>query len=807
MGYVGAFTFGYCGVKGEIMRTRFIIFTLLLLLIIVPTSAQDDDDSTQYHLRDATLEDYLAIVPEIINGCYWDTGVFSLNGVWDLCGYLVNLVEGDYQDEFQDMPYDLLLGAYEILTPGIDYILVPGDIRLWNEAMIMAWVRDNEIDLNETTEFNVNNMTITVNPRDFNADGVDEYFLNVDSYEFAGFMVLQPTEDGGYRLVDTPLPYHKDTFQSSDWYNSYLQDIAFEDFNNDGLPEWLIVFDGAQYWDSQYGGIYLLAWRDDSLQSIVEGRIPYIPFYETNATNLENTSIAEGYLFDNRDDDLALELRSIDVEPNNWRCERTNTIVFDWNDNVELYVPEPNDITFPNTLECLIAPAETAFRERNYDTTARLLEYAVTLPVSESEYPDDYFFQELVQYARLRLTQAYLMSEQRSLADEILTELQNEIMLTGLTQMMLDLLITEQESEPDRLCTAFYNAFDEIDYQTNNLNGYFDSFVDTRLILGLNERSTDPRYMPDTAPAMCNIPAYLDDYLDWVEIRTGILQSNLIDRFEDQDFLISDLINADFNGDGLDDWVLWIEADVDPIVLLTQDDSNLFEISRLNMESYDRYSSVETVTLPDGDTAIVTFLARENMRPGTGGFRCGDEDGLGTVQVVRNRDNYLRILHRMAWCPELASADDLFGEVNGEQVLYDLTYGGDPITYIWNDELQSYVLPNGETASNIGFPIDYSELSNEELYFWLGDGIREYYYRLAEQIRTAEDIDAIVNILDAEISAPYVDYPWILGYWKAELLREADRPDEALAEYITIYESAPESAWGMLAGLHLDIVE
>ncbi|MBZ0310371.1 MAG: hypothetical protein K8I82_30195 [Anaerolineae bacterium] len=59
-------------------------------------------------------------------------------------------------------------------------------------------------------------------------------------------------------------------------------------------------------------------------------------------------------------------------------------------------------------------------------------------------------------------------------------------------------------------------------------------------------------------------------------------------------------------------------------------------------------------------------------------------------------------------------------------------------------------------------------------------------------------------ILDAEINAPYMTNPFHLQYWKALILQAANRPDEALAEYVTIYEAAPESAWGMLAALHIE---
>ena len=46
----------------------------------------------------------------------------------------------------------------------------------------------------------------------------------------------------------------------------------------------------------------------------------------------------------------------------------------------------------------------------------------------------------------------------------------------------------------------------------------------------------------------------------------------------------------------------------------------------------------------------------------------------------------------------------------------------------------------------------------------------------------------------------------IFHYYYAMTLEALNRPDEALVEYVEIYEAAPESAWGMLAALHLEPV-
>lgn len=41
-------------------------------------------------------------------------------------------------------------------------------------------------------------------------------------------------------------------------------------------------------------------------------------------------------------------------------------------------------------------------------------------------------------------------------------------------------------------------------------------------------------------------------------------------------------------------------------------------------------------------------------------------------------------------------------------------------------------------------------------------------------------------------------------YWRALALEALERTEDALAEYVAIYEAAPESAWGMLARLHIE---
>lgn len=46
----------------------------------------------------------------------------------------------------------------------------------------------------------------------------------------------------------------------------------------------------------------------------------------------------------------------------------------------------------------------------------------------------------------------------------------------------------------------------------------------------------------------------------------------------------------------------------------------------------------------------------------------------------------------------------------------------------------------------------------------------------------------------------------VAHYYRALTLEALNRPDEALADYVAIYTTVPESAWGKLAALHLECV-
>ena len=79
-------------------------------------------------------------------------------------------------------------------------------------------------------------------------------------------------------------------------------------------------------------------------------------------------------------------------------------------------------------------------------------------------------------------------------------------------------------------------------------------------------------------------------------------------------------------------------------------------------------------------------------------------------------------------------------------------------------------------------------------------GQRLYWQREYERI--------IADSRQARADIPDLTDPLLLKwrYLAALTLETLNRPEEALVEYVAIHDAAPESAWGMLAALHFEVV-
>lgn len=791
------------------------ILTLILLFSLLFASRLTvAQDISQYQLHEPGAEEYLRFVAESIVDCGWEAAQSYSRNPWDLCAYILLTIEQNYRDELKTLPYDLLAQAFSALQPGL-YWNTPGDIYLWHEALVLSWLRDNNIDLANPAVIGVADMWIQVQPRDFNADGVDEYLLQIQGTRFAGFFVLSRAEDGSYHQIPAWLPYHNGAVPYWDYQANELREIAFADFNADGLPEWFLAFEGASYRGEYLGQVFLFGWRDGEIK-LLSTYLPYIPAFDTNANNLDDDTLQVGYLFKNLDSDPALELQSIELANDNWNCQQRTVLTYDWDANADSYIQLSDGLSRAETANCVMNDAENALYNHNYTAAAYLYNYALGLPFQNIE--SSSFNTELEPFIRLRLIEAYLLNREYEAANGLLDSIETEEMASEMLRQMRDILLSHRLAEPGETCTALYNFFESAIRDSFNY-GFFQEKVGTQLIVGMQWEfhgdfmgAGNPA---NSAYAGCNVPGIIDPYLER-ELYPN--QYSPLEYLEGSAFPISSHLQADFNGDGLLDWLIWYEANIPAVLFLNQGDSTAMIVSRASIEQPSDLVTTATVDLPqNAGTALVLFRANDSLPSYYGGFNCDSASVLGLVELWQySSDNLIR-LESTIWCDDYPSVNELFRQEGDESVFYQRGDQGEVIRYVWNPETGRYSLPATDTTASTQDTGSSStqELtvssqaiaSNEELYLLTKDGFRDYYFRLDAQVQAAASIDEAIAILDAEINASYMDYPFPLQFWKARLLQEAGRDNEALAEYLAIYESSPESIRGRLAALYFEPIQ
>jgi hypothetical protein len=120
-----------------------------------------------------------------------------------------------------------------------------------------------------------------------------------------------------------------------------------------------------------------------------------------------------------------------------------------------------------------------------------------------------------------------------------------------------------------------------------------------------------------------------------------------------------------------------------------------------------------------------------------------------------------------------------------------------PAIYQWDVANQMYSVTQVETVNEVA--TDYPATFTYRMV------LTDAQKAMLEQ----KDYEAVLKILDFELTDDILlaIEQTGLSYMRGLALEALNRPDEALAEYVAIYEAAPESAWGMLARLHLERAE
>ncbi|MEO8613320.1 MAG: hypothetical protein ABI690_35845, partial [Chloroflexota bacterium] len=129
----------------------------------------------------------------------------------------------------------------------------------------------------------------------------------------------------------------------------------------------------------------------------------------------------------------------------------------------------------------------------------------------------------------------------------------------------------------------------------------------------------------------------------------------------------------------------------------------------------------------------------------------------------------------------------------------------------WDTQARNYISPSPTTVeivqtsvAGMGY-LAYGETPSPNMFTEATayDSMNQAAQAIAEQ-----RFDKAFTVVDEQLKHQVPDLLPLfangLHYYRALALEALGQDDEALKEYVTIYEAAPESAWGRLARLHLE---
>jgi hypothetical protein len=799
-----------------------IVVSFSLLMAIVPVQAQEG-----YRLRTPSAGEFLSLLTELAPLLTVDpSSAFFNDSLSKISGVLFYL----YPD-VTETTFETLLTAYTANEIGNRENVFRDK---WVQQMVEAWLSENLIDLSAVSVLRFEDFFIQVIPRDFDNDGVNEYVLDVAkgepvnrtqdsclSAELSAYFVVQQ-KDGGYQFIETGLPWKGYALNGRYSYsNGGMIELRFGDLNADELPEWVVVVGGETaggpgmgYADG--GGLIILGWRNGQLEYLAPSsyasdrpnRQMTTDFFSTEGHCAGPFPAIVAWEFTNIDDDPALEILQSQQYIDNWSCSRTETRFFDWDASVDRYrYTETQTQYTENTQNCVQRQAEEIMWTGDYAAAIPVFERALTLETDNLSSGEGFNYERsLNQYLRARLAFAYIMTGQGRLAERLLDELAREEIEEEPISKFIDILRSSRgnATSPLQLCVSAYNLFTT-------------DFLNIRVGFTGDERYYDNNpYLPERIA--CDAPAMLQATLIAQPIPADIPPS---DYLADLGITTVRSMETDMDGDGRSEWLVW--PDVAGTELFFVPDGEVYNVSYQTLDPYGYADDLREWPLPSGtDTAIALLrfkhggigsppwrfaynyafgaegggppVCKDGTMPGEFSLWQAREGGLSRIFYIRqcvhqfedilpNGQAGRELRFRVAECIDLCNESREVEEV-----------------YEWDEGQQTYVRAFPPTPTMLETPTPFSTPTPSPY--------PQYYDVLDAFIE--RDFDAVVGMTSESLAVePESNLDTQLGdkYLRALALEALNRSNEALAEYVAIYEAAPDSPWGQIAALHFERVE
>lgn len=727
-----------------------LLFGFFLFIMVVPIQAEDT-----YQLQTPTRDAYLEHIPAILS--LPDAPRFRVLEVEMAARYMRQPWEDS--EVFQQAYKAFLSSVYS-----------PNDLNnnFWIPVRVVAWLTTNQMVLNPETLFTFDDAQISATPVDFNGDGQDEWALTYTAEWLRGMFFIGRDAAGNYIPVKSPLAFvqRPDSFQfgGDDPELPRYQTFAVDDFTQDGVTDLAILFQRSGD-SSSMEHLYILTWRGDALIDVSD-----------ETTNAAYQSLAPTLTLFPAHDGTPVTVEQVQGMRDNWDCYYTRTLTFGWTG--ERFTAINQEDVIPESEGCYLRQAEQAMFAGDYASAVRLYRAAIDLTPSPEA------------YTRFRLGMALALSGQLEDGIAVLGELHaQQAGRTAFTiQPLLNYVLAAYSEYPSPLnmCQAAFNYFLSDPYVIWNNESLEVGYVIDNVIY---ESGMHSPLIPMPDRAGCDLPGLISKQLENTVFST--------DTTPDQQLLALDIFaniayHDDLNNDGVEDWLLWLPAPtIAPAFFLSDGDS--FVVSRPPVSNGfpGPGNTLVTAHLPGDAGKILLNIYRDPPETAPVGYGLSINVGAcqqtsRVVDVWELDGTELKRIFSEVLCEDVQPAQ-VTNDLNNMQEIY--AWGFDeavfdliPVTYIWDAAAHTFVIPGTALTDDTFRPID-------PIYVYLNhdyDSLLEYH---------AQAISSITDPQDSTLL--YCRYVTALA------LEDLGRPDEALAEYVAIYEAAPETGWGMLAGLHL----
>ncbi|MDX2138326.1 MAG: hypothetical protein SF123_09555 [Chloroflexota bacterium] len=795
---------------------------LFLLMMILPVQAADE----VYRLRTPGPVEYVErvgkIARQVNNQDLWQTGNF-FSFVTDMVfRRFANLDQVDYRQ---------LLATYDAMGIGQDgYFWRRGQ---WVEAILSAWLRQTQPDFARNSTLRFEDFVINVLPYDFDADGRNEYVLDVnkgqltDRYEcgyeaeYVNYLVVGLTDEG-YQFIESPLYWegYGIDFSFTNFGEGGQVEVGVEDLNADGLPEWLVLIGGETFGGpglgyENVGRLYILGWREGRLVDLAAlgngEQYPYsVTHYGEDSYGCD-TAVPRDvtWEFRNIDSDAAQEILQHQNYEDNWQCIAQWTKVIDWDAEQDQYVQIDEQRGFlEDSQNCERRQAEEAMWLGQYEQALTHYERALTLepytdPVENNPGVSDSSQAQARnrritydQYHLARMALAYRLTGQADRAQPILDALNEQEFSSQAIQSFVQALIDAPET-PFAVCLAAYTSFaaQPVDY-----------------LMGLTQEqnfNATVRYSPSRIG--CDLMGMLEDEIN---SRTFTSDTSPEDHVRNLGLSVRKVVQGDLNEDGQDEWLVWSETPINPLFFAGINDGQ-YAVSMPAVDPFDHADEIHLWALPDRLGTAVAYLTPQyeyyvsepwacvyDCAAGGSGGECSP-DGFFVLTMWRMEGSSLiPFLTEANVCR--SDFDALFPDdagstqIDGGTLFWAQENRSEPIVYEWDSTRQTFdVASHGIEAT----PVSTLIATTEPRYYFVREALDARDYATALAMLD----EAAVSNQDSYRQNPDLRYAY--QYQRAFVLEALNRPEEALSEYLAIYQAAPQSAWGSLASLHFEIVE